>query len=127
MENTVLILDIKSKSKSKNGYLKFIDIITNLKCKGSISNEEFQMFTKDHRILAYRTSSKIYIVFNYNMSWASYKSFASGTINICHNCNYEEFGGISNGGTILKYLLEIKDLKEKLFSITFGRTDLQIK
>ena len=100
MENTVLVLDIKSKSKSKNGYLKFIDIITNLKCKGSISNEEFQMFTKDHRILAYRTSSKIYIVFNHNINLASYRSFATGTINISHNCNYEEFGGISNGGTI---------------------------
>ena len=30
---------------------------------------------------------------------------------------------ISKGGTILKYLLEIKVLKEKLFSTIFGKTE----
>ena len=34
---------------------------------------------------------------------------------------------ISKGGTILKYLLEIKDLKENLLSIIFGKTELQIR
>ena len=34
---------------------------------------------------------------------------------------------ISKGGTILKYLLEIKDLKEKELSIILGNTEWQIR
>lgn len=98
MKNTVLVLNIKSKAKSKNGYYKFVDIIANLRVKGGITAEQFQMFTKDDRVLAYRTESKIYIVFNKEAALSSYKSFAIGTINIIHD--YEEFEGISNNGII---------------------------
>ena len=97
MGNTVLVLNIKSKAKSKNGYCKFIDIVANLRARGDMTAEQFQMFTKDDRVLAYRTETEIYIVFNREMNLSPYKSFAAGTINIIHNC--KEFEGISNNGT----------------------------
>ena len=97
MKNTVLVLNIRSKAKSKNGYYKFIDIIANLRARGEITDEQFQMFTKDDRVLAYRTASKIYIVFNREVNLSPYKSFAAGTINIIHD--YKEFEGVNNNGT----------------------------
>ena len=99
MNNTVLVLDIKSKSKSKNGYCKFADIISNLRYRGDMSLEDFEMFTNNpSRILSYRTANKIYIVFDQNKNLASYKSFAAGSINIIHNFN--DFEGISNNGIV---------------------------
>lgn len=117
MENTVLVLDINSKSKSKNGYYKFIDIITNLRSRGDMNLNEFEIFTDSpNRILAYRASDKIIIVFNQNLSLASYKSFAAGSIYIYHNFDY--FEGVSNGGKIQDMPLSLS-----LYIQRYGKND----
>ena len=117
MENTALVLDIKSKSKSKNGYLKFIDIITNLRSRGDMNLNEFEIFTDSpNRILAYRSADKGRILFNQNVRVAADKSFAAGSIYIYHNFDY--FEGVSNGGKIQDMPLSLS-----LYIQRYGKND----